>query len=257
MDDYLKIESLDKNLNYEALFGKCEVIKKNLDILINNEDLSCLDISLSNTLKCHLRLKIDPLGNYIGFLIILRVKHEKILSSIEAQKIKLEKMESVEIDRNYTLKEAVAKITEALTKKYNLSQEELLELINEREKVVNEIEENKDFKGTVLEEYLINYRLSSPKKSIRYFNMNTIGKDPSNFFPGVSSTKKRKSMKNIITEESEGSLFRYNSEKANHIQGDLDLLRAQIANGELDKNENEEEYSEFFEYHVKLITYFS
>lgn len=207
-----------------------------------------MDISLSNTLKCHLRLKIDPLGNYIGFLIILRVKHEKILSTIEAEKIKLEKMESVEIDRNCSLRKAVTKITEALTKKFDLKQEELLELISEKEKVVSEIEGKKEFMGTVLEDYLINYRLSSPKKSIRYFNMNTIGKGPaSGIYARAGALSKHQ--RNIITEESETSLFRFNSERTDKIKSDIELLRRQIKEDGDQMDESSEEF-EIFLYKV-------
>ena len=49
-----------------------------------------------------------------------------------------------------------------------------MEKIIDQEGLVNQLEEENKFENTVIEDYLINHKLRSSKKSIMFVNMNTI-----------------------------------------------------------------------------------
>jgi len=145
------------------------MLKTRLKELRESTNQNCIDFQLNNQIHCYLRTKIDPLGKEIGFLIILRLKQE---DNTPKNRLKedMDKYEIVEIARESNLKDAIQKISDHLMKKYKLKRGEFLNLISQKEKYVEQLEEQNQFKNTILEEYLLSHKLRSNKKSILFVN---------------------------------------------------------------------------------------
>lgn len=166
---------MDQQIRVEDMFSdKPDLISK-LEGLKIATNPSCIVIDLGSNLECQIRAKIDPKNNYRGCLIIIRLKTERPMAAVQQQILgQAEAQDHIEVDRNCTLIEAVEAISKHLIQKYSLKQNQLLDKFIDQEGLANQLEEENKFENTVLEDYLINHKLRSSKKSILFVNMNTI-----------------------------------------------------------------------------------
>lgn len=249
------------NMTYDMMFGSSEAITKKLKYLIDTSDPSCIVISLSPTLECHIRVKIDPMTQHKGCLIIIRIKNQKTLSAIQERQIKMETMESIEIERDCTLFQAVEEVASALIEKYKIKQNQLLDLIKDQESLVNRLEEEHHFENTVLEDYLINHKLRTAKKSIRFVNMNTItGNNVNNIYRSttLANSEQVKGEKKKVEKEDfldTDSLYQYNSQ-ASSVRMSRKSVKSLGSNAGSGNNE-EEDYVSVFNYDVRNFHFLS
>jgi hypothetical protein len=91
-----------------------------LDYLTQSLDPSCIVIQLTPHLECHIRAKIDPMNQHKGCLIIIRLKTEANLTALQERQMKMESTDTIEIDRDLSLIQAVELMAKNLTEKYHI-----------------------------------------------------------------------------------------------------------------------------------------